>query len=291
MIPGSEATACQRPAAPDPAPAPRLRGHLHLEARARPDGRTILARQSFRAPFHISKPHWNGHTLHVQVINPTAGILSGDSLEMRVHATDRAALSVTTPAVTRAFTMLDGTARSSQSLHVAAGAFLDFYPEPLCPHRDTSFLQKTTIHCARGAQLVFLDALAPGRAGRGELWAWRRLQLALDVHLDGRPVLVERLDAAGGKLAAAARFFQTPSAWLASLIAVSPRISSIDTLAAAITSLHGDGIRLGLTALDPDLLAIRLAARDGQTLRDTVAAIRQHLASAIPHLRADLRKL
>ena len=58
--------------------APALRGHLHLAAGMRANGETYLARQSFRAPFHLSKPYWDGHVLHVQLVNSTAGILAGD---------------------------------------------------------------------------------------------------------------------------------------------------------------------------------------------------------------------
>ena len=55
-------------------------GHLLLRAAVREDGRTALAEQSFRAPYHLSKPYWDAEArvLLVQVVNPTAGILSGD---------------------------------------------------------------------------------------------------------------------------------------------------------------------------------------------------------------------
>ena len=58
-------------------------GHLLLRAAARANGRTALAAQSFRAPYHLSKPYWDAdaRVLLVQVVNPTAGILAGDRLE------------------------------------------------------------------------------------------------------------------------------------------------------------------------------------------------------------------
>ena len=57
-------------------------GHLFLRAEARADGRTAIGGQAFRAPFHVSKPYWDEDTrmLLVQVVNPTAGILSGDNM-------------------------------------------------------------------------------------------------------------------------------------------------------------------------------------------------------------------
>src|SRR5580700_10565335 len=119
---------------------PTFSGHLHLEAVLRDDGRTALARQSFRAPFHISKPYWDGRVLQVRVINPTAGILAGDRLELTVRAAAGAALLVTTPAAARAFMMRSGvTAECRQNFVVEAGGCLEYAPEPLFPHRDSDY--------------------------------------------------------------------------------------------------------------------------------------------------------
>ena len=57
-------------------------GNLQLRAAVRAPGRTMIATQSFRAPFHVSKPYWDADSrvLLTQVVNPTAGILEGDTL-------------------------------------------------------------------------------------------------------------------------------------------------------------------------------------------------------------------
>ena len=55
-------------------------GHLELVFQARGDGRTVLARQSFRAPMHVGKPHEDEGTLVLQLVNPTAGFFDGDRL-------------------------------------------------------------------------------------------------------------------------------------------------------------------------------------------------------------------
>lgn len=89
-----------------------ISGHLDLHAwlDAADAGRTVLARQSFRAPFHLGKPYRDECTgvLMVQVVNPTAGILSGDELRSTITVGEGAALLVTTPSATRIFTMPEG---------------------------------------------------------------------------------------------------------------------------------------------------------------------------------------
>src|SRR5690349_22775191 len=105
----------------------KFSGHLRLQAAARADGRTTLAGQSFRAPYHLSKPYWDADagTLLVQVVNPTAGILEGDSLASDISVEPGAALLVTTPSASRLFKMNAGAAECRQHFTVAKGAWLE----------------------------------------------------------------------------------------------------------------------------------------------------------------------
>jgi len=204
-----------------------LRGHLNIEAGLRPDGRTILVRQSFQAPFHLSKPYWDGEVLQVRVVNATAGILSGDRLELRIRVAAGASLAVITPAATRAFMMRSGVAECRQEFGVEAGGWLENAPEPLFPHKDTDYSQATRLELAEGAEAYFADVLAPGRAGRGELWAWRRLSLSLAVDCAGEPVLRERLAGSGPELARRAALYGGAEAWFGTVVIFSARRSGL----------------------------------------------------------------
>ncbi len=270
---------------------PALAGHLHLEAALREDGRTILAYQSFRAPFHLSKPYWDGGVLQVQIVNATAGILAGDRLELAVRVADGAALLVTTPATTRAFMMRSGAAECRQFFSVAAGGWLEYAPEPLCPHRDCDYTQTTRLELAAGAEVFFTDTLAPGRVGRGEAWAWRRLRIQLDVVLDGEPILRERLDGSGADLARTAAFYGAREAWFGTAVIVSPRLAPDDPIWARVRELHGGGRWLGVTRLRRDGWIVRMVAPGGQALRDMLGEIRNLLTHSLKNLKNDRRKL
>src|SRR5581483_11071548 len=113
----------------------------------RANGRTALTAQSFRAPYHLSKPYWDADALVllVQVVNPTAGILSGDRLESDITVESNAAVLVTTPSASRVFQMKDGTAECRQRFSVATDGWLELMPEPLVPHRGSHFRQLTSI--------------------------------------------------------------------------------------------------------------------------------------------------
>ncbi len=270
---------------------PALRGHLHLVAEARPGGTTVIARQSFRAPFHLSKPYWDGHALQVQLVNSTAGILAGDELDVSVEAAAGARLSLTTPAAARAYMMKSGVACCRQRFVAAEGASLEYLPEALYPHRDTDYTQQTFLEVGAGASVFFVDQLAPGRVGLGECWAWRRLRLGLDVVLERRLVLRELLDRSGPSLARTAALHAFAEAWFATALVVGPALGAESSLWTRVRELASDSVACGVTHPVPALGVVRLVARSGLALRDALAGVRGVVAEAIPALRTDHRKL
>lgn len=267
-------------------------GHLSLRAARRAHGRTVLAAQSFRAPFHLSKPYWDAdaRVLIAQVVNPTAGILAGDQLESDIAVEAGAALLVTTPSASRVFKMKAGTAECRQNFAVAADAWLEVLPEPLVPHRGCTYRQHTRVEVAEGGALFFVDQLMPGRVAHGEAWAWDRLVLGLEVRLGGELILRERFDQTGAGLRdLAALAGSGPAACFANAILIAPDDSA--AWRADLAALHGDGLWLGVSALRRGGWSLRIVAPDGVRLRRAVRDVRRILAAYFPRLGCEVRKL
>jgi|SRR5882724_3767776 len=269
-------------------------GHLSLRVSARSDGRTILAAQSFRAPYHVSKPYWDAdaRTLLVQAVNPTAGILSGDRLESDIDVGKNAALLVTTPSASRIFKMKDGTAESRQHFAVAAGAWLEVMPEPLVPHRECSYHQVTRVEVEAGGEMFFADVLMPGRVAHGEAWEWKRLGLEIEVRLGGELILRERFDQTGAELHALAELAGSgPAACFANAVLVAEPADGDEIWREAVTALHRDGLWVGVSPLRRGGWSIKLVAPDGMHLRRGMRAVRQVMSGRFPRLACDPRKL
>ncbi len=269
-------------------------GHLSLRAAARSDGRTALAAQSFRAPYHLSKPYWDesARVLLMQVVNPTAGILAGDQLQSEILVDGGAALLVTTPSASRVFRMKAGSAECRQHFAVAAGGWLEVLPEPLVPHRDSRYRQTTIVDIESGGGLFFVDQLTAGRVAHDEAWSWDRLCLEIDVRLDGELILRERLDQSGESLRALAEFAGSgPAACLVSAVLIAPDAAVETPWRATVSSLHGDGLWVGVSALRRGGWSLKFVARDSVRLRQAVRDARTLLSASFPRLACDPRKL
>lgn len=269
-------------------------GHLSLCAAGRANGRTVLAAQSFRAPYHVSKPYWDADTgvLLVQVVNPTAGILSGDRLESDVKVGEGAALLVTTPSASRVFRMKSGSAECRQSFAVAQGAWLEVMPEPLVPHRGCTYRQTTRIEVANGGAIFYADLLVSGRVAHGEGWGWDRLILENEVTVGETLALRERFDQTGADLKVLAALAGSgPAACFGNAVLIPDRAQADESWRRELAALHQDGLWLGVSRLRTAGWSIKFVAPSTARLKQALREIRGILAPAFPRLACDPRKL
>ncbi len=254
----------------------------------------MLAEQSFRAPYHVSKPYWDADakTLLVQVVNPTAGILAGDRLGSEIAVDAGAALLVTTPSASRVFKMTDGAAECRQSLSVAAGGWLEAMPEPLVPHRGSRFRQTTRIDVEPGGEVFYADLLMPGRVAHGEAWEWERLVTEIEVRLGGELVVRERFDQAGPELKAFAELAGSgAAACFGNAVLIASEREGEGRWREAVGALHGDGLWIGVSALRKGGWSVKFVASDGVRLRRALKELRAALAASFPRMACDPRKL
>ncbi len=269
-------------------------GNLSLLAGTRADGRTVLAGQSFRAPYHLSKPYWDedSRTLLVQIVNPTAGILAGDKLESEIAVRPGASLLVTAPSASRLFQMRGGKAECRQHFKVEKAGWLEVMPEPLVPHRGSHYRQTTLIEVQTGGLLFFADLLMPGRVGHGEAWEWDRLCLEVDVRLDGELILRERLQQTGDELRGLAALAGSgAAACFGNAILIGESLPEDASWQKALIALHGNGLWLGLSRLRRGGWSLKIVASDGIKLRQALRDVRKILSTRFPHLACDPRKL
>jgi urease accessory protein len=156
-------------------------------------GRTRLVRCQTKPPLVVQRALYLDETLpdmaFVYLCNPTAGVLQGDNLRVKVHLSPDAKCHLTTQAATKVYAMPLGSARQETCLDVSEGAWLEYLPDPVIPFSGSRFFQNTSITISPKATLIYGEIITQGRTARGESLAYTRLDSHLTVRTpDGLPI-------------------------------------------------------------------------------------------------------
>jgi len=200
--------------------ADSVRGNLHLVCAAVPGRGTFLAEQSFSAPVHLSKSYWNGDTLLVHLVNPTAGMFGGDCLRTHVVVQTGARVLLSSPSATRFHPSRGRESLLHQHFEVRAGGSLDIYPEISIPQRGSRSRQETHIELEPGAELIYLETLTPGRVASGEVFAFENYAWSTDIVVGTKRVVRERASVSPGDASIAGLRALFPASYYASLVVI-----------------------------------------------------------------------
>jgi urease accessory protein len=174
-------------------------GFLRLGFERR-DGQTILAELDRRAPYMAQRvlyPEPEAPDLAWLFMITTSGcVLQGDRLALEVTLAPGARAHLTTQSATKVHSMDANCAVQTQSIALADGAYLEFLPEPLIPHRRARFLSDTRISIAPTATLLYAEIVQPGRKHHhpDECFGATLLSLAVGAERPGgRTLFTEKL--------------------------------------------------------------------------------------------------
>jgi urease accessory protein len=174
-------------------------GFLRLGFERRGD-RTILAELDRRAPYMAQRVLYPEESLAdlawLFMITTSGCVLQGDRLALDVSIAPHARAHVTTQSATKIHTMDANYAVQTQAFEVGDGAYLEYLPEPLIPHRRARYLSDTRITIAPTATLLCAEIVQPGRKHHhpDESFGATLLSLATRAQRpDGRALFTEKL--------------------------------------------------------------------------------------------------
>lgn len=156
---------------------------------------TVLAELDRRAPYMAQRALYPDPALPDQawlfMITTSGCVLQGDRLALEIALGPGARAHVTTQAATKVHTMDANYAAQTQSIALADGAYLEFLPEPLIPHRRARFLSDTRITVAPSATLLYGEIVQPGRKHHhpDEAFGATLLSLAVEAERPGGQLL------------------------------------------------------------------------------------------------------
>jgi urease accessory protein len=262
----------------------KICGTLNLEFAASPNGGTLLKRRFRTGLFHLGKPYWDGQQLVVQVINPTAGIFEGDSMDAKIRLGSGSRVCLLSPSSTQVYSMPgSGNALATQSIHLADQAQLTVLPRWMVLHAGARLHQRTEIHMAKGSGLFFVDLISAGRRAYGEFLEYDQFCSLTEIHLDGRLLLRENLDCGNSHNRWIWKRKDGCMNYLVNAYVYFPGAEekcSEKVLQLALD--QDDAISFGITFLNADFLVIRLGGESAPELYDCLGRICKVLADYLP---------
>jgi urease accessory protein len=175
---------------------------------------------------------------------------------------------------------------------VESGAFLEVLPEVFIPQAGACYKQSTRIEVAEGGELLSFESLAPGRTAAGELFQYRWLDLRTDVLIGTQQAARERLWLEPGTPSIAALTALFPSAYYASVLAVSEKLSFSAHGLSSLNHLQSNEVWIGQSRLaHPSGWSLRILAQTAPALRAALDSTRRVLYAALGRTPPGLRRV
>jgi urease accessory protein len=129
--------------------------------------RTVLASLERRPPYMVQRALYCDarmpHLPCVFVITSTGCVVQGDRLALEVALGPGAQVHITSQSASKIHTMDANYAAQTQSITLGDGAYLEFLPDPIIPHRRARFVSDTRIAIAPTSTMLWSEILQPGR--------------------------------------------------------------------------------------------------------------------------------
>ncbi len=169
-------------------------GYLHLVF-GQHNGKTILKKSNYKAPLQIVRPfELECGTLSLTILNMTAGIMQGDTLELDIMLEEGAKVVILTQTANKIHSMQGDFATQNMRITQAANSRLEYYPERNIPFADADYRQRLRVNLAHSATFAYMEGLSAGRVLHGESWKFKRYSSQVDLFVDQELVYLERQD-------------------------------------------------------------------------------------------------
>ena len=258
--------------APDRA-ANRVEASLELDFEFAPAaGRTVLASSREQAPLKVVRAFaLEDGSAMAHLHNVSGGVLAGDRLELRAHIGAAASVQLTTTGATRIYRPRAEAPDAIQINQISVGdnALLEYVPDAIIPFAGARFRQRTSIHLAPGAGLFWWEILAPGREAHGELFAYQRVQLQMEISAPSQLIAAEhaRLEPGAQALSSLARMgdYRYWATFYICRVGAESKLWRMaeQSLREVASSLPGES-RWAISTLAADGLAVRCLARQSR---------------------------
>lgn len=253
---------------------PRAEGLVRIGARG-PASRLATLRHQGSAKALLPVTHGPG--LHAVLLNTAGGITGGDRFAYDAHAEDDARLTLATQTAERAYRVQPGEIGEVRTtLTIGVGARIDWLAQETILFDRAALSRRLEVDMAPDATLLAVEPLVFGRAAMGETVRDLHFSDQWRIRRGGRLIYADalRLDGDASAILAGPATAAGDLA-MASLVLIAPNAETkLDGLRALLPP------RGGASLVRDGVLAARLTAPDGFTLRRHLMPVLEHLNDA-----------
>jgi urease accessory protein len=171
-----------------------MNGHLSLSFEYR-GNQTVMTHNQSTLPLRASNPiHLDeDDALCVMLLNPTGGLLGGDSLVTDINLGQAAHVVLTTPSASKVYRTDTDSAVHQTTINVAQSGVVEYIPDHVIPHPGSSFSQSLVVNLELGSSAIIFDGFSVGRIARAERWLFKGFATNLEVNVSGKLVCRDRI--------------------------------------------------------------------------------------------------
>lgn len=259
----------------------RSEGRLDLSFRRRGDA-TVIGRsyQSGCTRMRLPRVEARGEPPAAVLINTAGGLAEGDSLDHAIVWEEGARAIATSQAAEKVYRALAQGSRIALRMEVAQGAHAEWLPQETILFDGARLRREAKIILAEEASFLGVEAVVLGRAAMGETMRAGSLRDRLRIWRGGRLIYADALalDADIERLMARRAIGNGASAMAVLVHAAAGASALIDPVRDALAGAKG---RAAASTWN-GLLAVRLLAPDGETLRHDMTAALSVLRHGAP---------
>ncbi|WP_371810735.1 urease accessory protein UreD [Ruegeria sp. HKCCD4332] len=252
---------------------PRAEGRVTLSAKLF-RGRSVIDRLRQAGSFKCLFPRGHDPHLNAVLLNTAGGVTGGDAFHFSGHAGDGTGLTLTTQACERAYKAKPGqTARIVNTLSVGPQARLNWLPQETILYNGSALTRRLQIDLAKDASALIVEPLIFGRAAMGETLTDIRLSDWIEIRRDGVMVFLDATRFTGDLAAHLAKPHIANGAGAMALVALAS--PTAESQLVPIRKMLPE--TAGASLVWPNLLVIRLLAKNGFTLRKSLLPLLRRL--------------
>ncbi len=162
---------------------------------------SVVTRAFATSPLRLLTPRNHGRAAWIYTSTYGGGLVDRDALRLDVDVGAHAAALVASQSATKVYRSPNGTSMTLTA-RVGDHALLVLAPDPVVCFAGASYRQDQRIEIASTGALVLVDWLTSGRHASGERWRFDRYASRVEIHREGRLVLLDALTLDGRDLAA-----------------------------------------------------------------------------------------